>query len=270
MKNTEVPKENGESGSVTQPNDKNVSLDICSLREKSKNLDLPLISALCNDKSLLKQTNTIDAGKEEQIEWYNEGETAGGKAKPKFSVVAVGSTNGEDKVDGVVKLNSQKAVAATSVLESTKKTRNSRDSSTSRLDIRKKSDSVSITHRLGFSLSDTKIFDKSKYSICDSQAKLLLEKDMSTPPKQTGSETVVVSSTAKIKSISKQVNAKLAKSSTSANKLKYPVSQPINSKGVKGNSLNENKDKIKFKSLKIKSNNTNAQHSGTSNCSFKS
>lgn len=34
-------------------------LDISSLREKSKNLDLPLISALCNDRSLLKQTNAF-------------------------------------------------------------------------------------------------------------------------------------------------------------------------------------------------------------------
>ncbi|XP_039285435.1 protein expanded [Nilaparvata lugens] len=34
-------------------------LDISTLREKSKNLDLPLISALCNDKSLLKQTNAF-------------------------------------------------------------------------------------------------------------------------------------------------------------------------------------------------------------------
>ncbi|XP_073988991.1 protein expanded-like [Rhodnius prolixus] len=34
-------------------------LDISSLREKSRNLDLPLISALCNDKSLLKQTNAF-------------------------------------------------------------------------------------------------------------------------------------------------------------------------------------------------------------------
>ncbi|XP_068085286.1 protein expanded [Anabrus simplex] len=34
-------------------------LDIRTLREKSKNLDLPLISALCNDRSLLKQTNAF-------------------------------------------------------------------------------------------------------------------------------------------------------------------------------------------------------------------
>lgn len=34
-------------------------MDIKALREKSKNLDLPLISALCNDKSLLKQTKAF-------------------------------------------------------------------------------------------------------------------------------------------------------------------------------------------------------------------
>jgi protein expanded len=38
----------------------NVSaIDIHLLREKSKNLDLPLISALCNDRSLLKQTKAF-------------------------------------------------------------------------------------------------------------------------------------------------------------------------------------------------------------------
>lgn len=35
------------------------SIDIKTLREKSKNLDLPLIAALCNDKSLLKQTKAF-------------------------------------------------------------------------------------------------------------------------------------------------------------------------------------------------------------------
>lgn len=34
-------------------------IDIRTLREKSKNLDLPLISALCNDRSLLKQTKAF-------------------------------------------------------------------------------------------------------------------------------------------------------------------------------------------------------------------
>lgn len=35
------------------------SIDINTLREKSKHLDLPLISALCNDQSLLKQTRAF-------------------------------------------------------------------------------------------------------------------------------------------------------------------------------------------------------------------
>lgn len=34
-------------------------IDIDTLREKSRHLDLPLISALCNDQSLLKQTRAF-------------------------------------------------------------------------------------------------------------------------------------------------------------------------------------------------------------------
>lgn len=34
-------------------------LDIKTLREKSRNLDLPLISALCNDRNLLRQTKAF-------------------------------------------------------------------------------------------------------------------------------------------------------------------------------------------------------------------
>lgn len=37
----------------------NKSIDINILRERSKHLDLPLISALCNDRSLLKQTKAF-------------------------------------------------------------------------------------------------------------------------------------------------------------------------------------------------------------------
>uniref|UniRef100_A0A1L8DMG2 Putative membrane-associated protein tyrosine phosphatase ptp-bas n=1 Tax=Nyssomyia neivai TaxID=330878 RepID=A0A1L8DMG2_9DIPT len=35
------------------------AIDILTMREKSKNMDLPLISALCNDRSLLKQTKAF-------------------------------------------------------------------------------------------------------------------------------------------------------------------------------------------------------------------
>lgn len=41
----------------------NCDLDIKTLREKSKNLDLPLIAALCNDRSLLKQTKAFGVTK---------------------------------------------------------------------------------------------------------------------------------------------------------------------------------------------------------------
>ncbi|XP_022166959.1 protein expanded [Myzus persicae] len=44
---------------ATTPTGSTTVLDIMSLREKSRNLDLPLISALCNDQTLLKQTNAL-------------------------------------------------------------------------------------------------------------------------------------------------------------------------------------------------------------------
>ncbi|XP_039751480.1 protein expanded [Pararge aegeria] len=49
--------------SVTKLKSTNCDLDIKTLREKSKNLDLPLIAALCNDRSLLKQTKAFGATK---------------------------------------------------------------------------------------------------------------------------------------------------------------------------------------------------------------
>lgn len=49
--------------SVHKVKDSNCDLDIKTLREKSKNLDLPLIAALCNDRSLLKQTKAFGAPK---------------------------------------------------------------------------------------------------------------------------------------------------------------------------------------------------------------
>uniref|UniRef100_A0A146L805 Protein expanded n=3 Tax=Lygus hesperus TaxID=30085 RepID=A0A146L805_LYGHE len=53
---------------------KEVPLDISSLREKSRNLDLPLISALCNDRNLLKQTNAFvmpqHPGEDRPASWH--------------------------------------------------------------------------------------------------------------------------------------------------------------------------------------------------------
>ncbi|XP_071454896.1 protein expanded [Hetaerina americana] len=54
-------------------------LDIRTLREKSKNLDLPLISALCNDRSLLKQTNAFVA---QHHPGHREGEGAAYQGEP--------------------------------------------------------------------------------------------------------------------------------------------------------------------------------------------
>ncbi|XP_026814484.1 protein expanded [Rhopalosiphum maidis] len=47
------------AAAATAPASSTTVLDIESLREKSRNLDLPLISALCNDQTLLKQTNAL-------------------------------------------------------------------------------------------------------------------------------------------------------------------------------------------------------------------
>lgn len=49
----------GSSNSATANASAQNELDIALLREKSKHLDLPLISALCNDRSLLKQTKVL-------------------------------------------------------------------------------------------------------------------------------------------------------------------------------------------------------------------
>lgn len=66
-------------------------IDIRTLREKSKNLDLPLISALCNDRSLLKQTKAFVMPK------HPSGETmaqrlSGSNSKSKYPVSGLSST----------------------------------------------------------------------------------------------------------------------------------------------------------------------------------
>lgn len=54
---------NNDTSVVNKVKDSNCDLDIKTLREKSKNLDLPLIAALCNDRSLLKQTKAFGVPK---------------------------------------------------------------------------------------------------------------------------------------------------------------------------------------------------------------
>ncbi|XP_015431939.1 PREDICTED: protein expanded-like [Dufourea novaeangliae] len=56
------PKKTSKTSSTTEEHEEGKEdgmLDIRTLREKSRNLDLPLISALCNDRYLLKQTKAF-------------------------------------------------------------------------------------------------------------------------------------------------------------------------------------------------------------------
>lgn len=65
-RDVKIPQTSTNVNSETSANkvkDSNCDLDIKTLREKSKNLDLPLIAALCNDRSLLKQTKAFGAPK---------------------------------------------------------------------------------------------------------------------------------------------------------------------------------------------------------------
>ncbi|CAH0406885.1 unnamed protein product [Chilo suppressalis] len=59
----EIPANDSNNSDSTISKTRDCDLDIKTLREKSKNLDLPLIAALCNDRSLLKQTKAFGAPK---------------------------------------------------------------------------------------------------------------------------------------------------------------------------------------------------------------
>lgn len=249
----EISNRSANQPDISSPSkDKNISLDICSLREKSKDLDLPLISALCNDKSLLKQTNTIDMATEQRNQWYNN--TDDNSAKDESSVIGKANKS-MYSLDNSQPQDKSLTKSTTSKNKSTfRSISKGITMGTSRNETKKSSDST-IAHKIGFSLSDTRIFDRSKFTNCDVPAKL----DKST---ESGANCNLkcqpnaepAQSSAKIKSSSKFVNSKLSKASTSANKLKYPVSQPINkATKSKSASISENNLKFKFKSLKIKS-----------------
>ncbi|XP_046387565.1 protein expanded [Ischnura elegans] len=76
-----APQQSPSSSSSEEAKKADGMLDIRTLREKSKNLDLPLISALCNDRSLLKQTNAFVGQHPGQRE--GEGEGYQGDADPR-------------------------------------------------------------------------------------------------------------------------------------------------------------------------------------------
>lgn len=74
--------------------------DIALLREKSKHLDLPLISALCNDRSLLKQTKVLaqpKTAKQQQQHQNNSGGSSSssstGSTPPNSNSMEINGTN---------------------------------------------------------------------------------------------------------------------------------------------------------------------------------
>lgn len=80
--------------------DTNCDLDIKSLREKSKNLDLPLIAALCNDRSLLKQTKAFGAPK---LNRHTGSDCESDRRTAKSAPTTTDNIEGKTKQDGNVR-----------------------------------------------------------------------------------------------------------------------------------------------------------------------
>lgn len=230
-------------------NNKNISLDICSLREKSKNLDLPLISALCNDKSLLKQTNTVDVGKEQfdlqcGSSWYKSADKVTEKLNQSnygTSSHSVSTGNRQSQSNNCIK-------SVTSHKEILKSVISPSNSSVNEEPFCAKVDSK----KTDFAVKT------SKYSTNG------LQKKSFAPIRKLNSGVEVPSSVSlKLKS----ANSKLTKSPSSTNKLKYSISQPIQKTvaKVKNTSINDSKNnfinKVKCRSSKIKSVDLNSQSS---------
>lgn len=94
---------NGDNVSAGHGNNASTNpLDIAVLREKSKHLDLPLISALCNDQSLLKQTKVFVASK------TNRAPTAA--AMRSISTTAASTSSGRVQTLSANKNNTGKSV----------------------------------------------------------------------------------------------------------------------------------------------------------------
>lgn len=87
-------------------------LDIRTLREKSRNMDLPLISALCNDRSLLKQTNAFVMPRhpsDRPVSWHVE--TSPKKSEVKTTPTVDPTTEGTPKKSFLSSLLSSKSVS---------------------------------------------------------------------------------------------------------------------------------------------------------------
>ncbi|KAG5674626.1 hypothetical protein PVAND_004580 [Polypedilum vanderplanki] len=80
-----------ESNRIIAPVSLQQQLDISILREKSRNLDLPLISALCNDRSLLKQTKAFVQPKQQRSSLQNNSSSTL-SSKSKYPVSGLSTT----------------------------------------------------------------------------------------------------------------------------------------------------------------------------------
>lgn len=191
-------------------------------------MDLPLIAALCNDKSLLKQTNTIDLGKDQTKAWCNGSNNECG----------AGSNNKNDEirepkapvVADVSETRSQNATSSCTKSATSTKT-NANPTSTKNVCTNGGTDKSlrAITKTNVQKLA--KSFDASRLNplSCGSQIRSMMETSAKANLVVQNAE-AVVSSTTKTKSI----NAKLSKTGNCANKLKYSVSQPLQKNVVAG------------------------------------
>lgn len=124
--------------------------DIALLREKSKHLDLPLISALCNDRSLLKQTKVLaqpkTAKQQQQQHQNNSGGSSSssstGSTPPNSNSMEINGTNANTNSSN----GSSPTSSATSAVGKTISSSNNSTSNTTNT-MGGKSRKTSISHR---------------------------------------------------------------------------------------------------------------------------
>lgn len=124
--------------------------DIALLREKSKHLDLPLISALCNDRSLLKQTKVLaqpKTAKQQQQHQNNSGGSSSsssiGSTPPNSNSMEINGTNANANSSN----GSSPTSSASSAVGKTISSSNNSTSNTTNTTMGGKSRKTSISHR---------------------------------------------------------------------------------------------------------------------------
>lgn len=125
--------------------------DIALLREKSKHLDLPLISALCNDRSLLKQTKVLaqpkTAKQQQQQHQNNSGGSSSssstGSTPPNSNSMEINGTNANANSSN----GSSPTSSASSAVGKTISSSNNSTSNTTNTTMVGKSRKTSISHR---------------------------------------------------------------------------------------------------------------------------